>query len=79
MINDTGITEADAIALAMIMKAKAGDVAAAKEAMDSAFGKITDKQELTGAEGKPLIPVERFTESGEAMVAYTRFIKGVIL
>ena len=40
---------------------------------------FTDKSQITGAEGKPLIPVERFTESGEAMVAYTRFIKGVIL
>ena len=54
MINDTGITEADAIALAMILKAKQGDVAAAKEAMDSGFGKIADKQELTGADGLPL-------------------------
>ena len=40
---------------------------------------FTDKQQVTGAEGKALIPVERFTDSGEAMIAYSRFIKGVIL
>ena len=53
-INKDGVTEADSIVVAMIEKAKQGDVAAAKEAMDSGFGKIADKQELTGADGLPL-------------------------
>lgn len=50
-------TLADILILALIEKAKTGDVAAYRELMDSAYGKIPEKQELTGADGKPLIPI----------------------
>jgi hypothetical protein len=50
------LSQADLMTLAMIKKARKGDVSAYKELMDSAFGKITDKTELTGAGGKDLIP-----------------------
>jgi len=45
----------DAITKAIIEKAMSGDVAAFKELMDSGYGKVTDKQELTGAGGVPLV------------------------
>lgn len=41
------LTQADIMTLALIRKARRGDVAAFKELMDSAFGKITDKHDLT--------------------------------
>lgn len=46
----------DQITIALIGKALKGDVNAFKELMDSGYGKITDKTELTGAGGKDLIP-----------------------
>lgn len=50
------LSQADLMTLAMIKKARKGDVNAYKELMDSGFGKITDKTELTGKDGKDLIP-----------------------
>lgn len=50
------LSQADLMTLAMIKKARKGDVSAYKELMDSAFGKITDKTELTGKDGTPLVP-----------------------
>lgn len=49
-----GLTEADKIVLAQITKAKTGDTTAAAHVIDSAMGKLTDKQELTGSNGNPL-------------------------
>ncbi|MEI8033733.1 MAG: terminase small subunit [Chlorobiaceae bacterium] len=40
---------------------------------------FTDKKEVMGAEGKPLIPVQRFVDSTEAVFAYERFIQGIPL
>lgn len=36
---------------ALINKASEGDVPAIREALDSAFGKVTDKQEITNPDG----------------------------
>lgn len=44
---------------ALMLKAQEGDVSAIKEALDSTFGKLTDKQELTGANGEPLQAIVR--------------------
>lgn len=41
-----GLTEADKIVLAQITKAKTGDTTAAAHVIDSAMGKLTDKQEV---------------------------------
>lgn len=41
----------DLITLAAVKKALTGDIQAFKELMDSAHGKIVDKQELTGKDG----------------------------
>lgn len=49
----------DRITLALITKAITGDVAAFKELMDSGYGKVADKQELTGANGEPLTAIVR--------------------
>jgi len=44
----------DTMTAAIIEKAMGGDVPAFKELMDSAYGKVTDKVEQTGADGKPI-------------------------
>lgn len=54
---------AQAMTKAVMEKAMTGDVPAYKELMDSAYGKIADKQELTGAEGAPLNLGVKFMDS----------------
>jgi hypothetical protein len=44
----TGTVE-DVIALALIARAARGNVPAIKEVMDSVYGKVTDKQEISGS------------------------------
>ena len=48
-------TVEDEINLALITKALSGDVQAIKEINDTLYGKIPDKNQLTGADGKDLI------------------------
>lgn len=45
----------DQITIALIGKALKGDVNAFRELMDSGYGKLTDKTELTGKDGKDLM------------------------
>jgi hypothetical protein len=47
-------TVEDQVILALISKARSGDVQAIKEINDTLYGKIADKNELTGAGGKDL-------------------------
>lgn len=49
----------DLITLAAIKKALTGDVAAYNALNDNAYGKLTDKQELTGRDGEPLQAIVR--------------------
>lgn len=44
----------DDIVLAAIDKALAGDINALKELMDSGYGKVADKQEISGPDGSPI-------------------------
>ena len=44
----------DSIVLALLAKARKGDVPAAKEILDRYYGKQSDKLELTGKDGQPL-------------------------
>lgn len=44
----------DSIVLALLGKARKGDVPAAKEILDRYYGKEASKVELTGSDGKPL-------------------------
>ena len=46
----------DKVALALVAKALTGDVQAIKEIQDTLYGKIPDKNELTGKNGKDIIP-----------------------
>lgn len=46
-----------ALGVAIIQKALKGNVEAYREIMDSVHGKMTEKKELTGADGEPLMPV----------------------
>lgn len=48
------MTAEQAAIAALYLKAHQGDVAAIKELQDTLYGKIADKQELTGAGGAPL-------------------------
>lgn len=59
----SGEANLDSVMRALILKASEGDVPAIKEIMDGAFGKIADKQELTGAEGAPLNLGVKFMDS----------------
>ena len=45
---------ADQLVATLLLKASTGDVNAIKEALDSAYGKNSDKTELTGADGGPI-------------------------
>jgi hypothetical protein len=45
-------TVAEQLIIALMAKAASGDVPACKEILDSAFGKIADKTELTGKDGE---------------------------
>lgn len=49
----------DRVMRALIKKASEGDIPAIKEALDSAFGKLTDKQELSGPDGQPVTAILR--------------------
>ncbi len=44
----------DSIVLALLGKARKGDISAAKEILDRYYGKQTEKMELTGKDGQPL-------------------------
>lgn len=44
----------DNMTAAIIRKACEGDVPAYRELLDSAYGKVTDKQELSGPDGKAI-------------------------
>jgi len=44
----------DATVLALLHKATRGDIPAIKEVFDRHYGKLSDKVELTGADGQPL-------------------------
>lgn len=44
----------DSIVLALLGKARKGDLGAAKEILDRYYGKQTEKMELTGKDGQPL-------------------------
>ena len=44
--------------VAMFKEAKKGNVSAAKEFFDRTEGKVTEKKEITGRDGSPLIPTE---------------------
>lgn len=44
----------DGMTKAIVEKAMSGDVSAYRELMDSAYGKIADKSEITGAKGGPI-------------------------
>lgn len=52
VLREMVLREIEPIALALIEKAKTGDVAAVKELFDRAFGKAP--QAITGADGGPL-------------------------
>jgi hypothetical protein len=45
------LTQADIITLALLKKARAGDLQAYRELMDSAFGKVADVQTLQNPDG----------------------------
>lgn len=49
----------DAMTIAIVAKAMQGDVPAFKELLDSGYGKLTDKQELTGLNGEPVTAIIR--------------------
>lgn len=53
------MTVETAVMQALVKKAMEGDVPAIKEAQDTVYGKLTDKQELTGANGEPLAAIVR--------------------
>jgi hypothetical protein len=54
MLHSDGEQHETKVLRALINKAAEGDVPAIKEILDSAYGKNTDKQELTGSNGNPL-------------------------
>ncbi len=59
---DIKVTLDDAIALGILKEAVKGNVAAFKEINDTLYGKIPDKNELTGKDGKDLIPARTLTK-----------------
>lgn len=47
-------TVEDEVMLALVTKARRGDVPAIKEILDTMYGKLTDKTELAGKDGDPI-------------------------
>lgn len=73
------LSQADIMTLALISKARKGDVLAFKELMDSAYGKIAVKTELTGRDGKDFIPdfdEKTLADPVEAQRVYLQVILG---
>lgn len=59
------LSQSDIMTLALVKKARNGDIAAFRELMDGAFGKIPDKNEFTGADGAPMFAkIERVITRG---------------
>ena len=54
-LSDMLISEIKPIAEALIARAKAGDVVAAKELFDRAWGKSLQSTEISGKDGKPAV------------------------
>lgn len=61
--DETGVTNAAAIADALLKKAKSGDIEAIKVVFDRVDGKLTNVTELTGGEDAIRIEVAFVTES----------------
>ncbi len=59
------LSQQDQIVLALIKKAKKGDVAAFKELMDSAHGKIVDQKDITSNGNTFSIPVIKWIGESE--------------
>lgn len=53
-----GKTKADQIAVALVNKAAEGDVPAYREIADRVEGKVPQAQEISGADGGPIGPIE---------------------
>jgi hypothetical protein len=51
---DIKVTVEDEVVLSLIKEARKGDVRAIREILDTMYGKITEKTELTGADGAPI-------------------------
>ncbi len=65
---DTKLSYVEAMTYAVARKATAGDVPAFKELMDSGFGKIADRSELSGPNGGP-IETKNLTEVDKDILA----------
>jgi hypothetical protein len=59
------LTQQDIMTLAIIKKARKGDVAAYKELMDSAHGKVTDHTDITTNGNSVNIPVIKWAGENE--------------
>lgn len=51
-VAEDGVMYVDKATIAILAKAMAGDVNAYKELMDSGYGKVSDKTEITGKDGE---------------------------
>jgi hypothetical protein len=71
------LTQADIITLALLKKARAGDLQAYRELMDSAFGKVADVQTLqnpdgTGINQSPAIDYSKLSTAALEEIAAAR-------
>lgn len=53
------------VLIALVAKARRGDVTAIREILDTAYGKVTDKQELSGAVDVNMLSVDEFKKRAE--------------
>src|ERR1043165_5658892 len=58
----------DVMTKSIVEKAVSGDVSAYRELMDSAYGKVADKSEITGKDGGP-IETKDLTKTDEDIIA----------
>ena len=53
------------VLIALVAKARRGDVTAIREILDTAYGKVTDKQELSGAVDVNMLSLDEFKKRAE--------------
>ena len=74
LLKEVSGTVEDEIMLALIHEARSGNVQAIKEINDTLYGKIPDKNEITGDKGKDLFPAPRVLTKDEAK----EYLQGII-
>lgn len=76
-LHETGIPNVEVATAIIVKKAVDGDVQAWDKLMDSGYGKVVDKSEITGTDGGPIKTQQELSDIDKAVLAHYFKTKGV--